>query len=218
MFRFLSYPPVRVLTIFLLLQSMAFYALGRTEPQRPVDPLSQLPKTFGNWELYQEGVIDKDTQEVLKADDTLTRTYVDRQQNAGANLFIAYFQTQRTGKAPHSPKNCLPGNGWTPTVNDKIMIDVPGHKPIEANRYIVQRGEDRSLVVYWYQTSTRTVASEYKAKVYTVLDSIQHNRSDTAIVKVTLNIPRGSDQEKTTEIARHFVRSFYDKLIHYFPA
>ena len=43
-----------------------------------------------------------------------------------ANLFVAYFQSQRAGQTPHSPKNCLPGSGWTWSVADTIRVDIAG--------------------------------------------------------------------------------------------
>jgi EpsI family protein len=218
MFRFLSTTPARILTLFLILQGVAYYALARTEPVRVVNPLTGFPQLLGSWHMVHEGVIEQEVLDVLKADEVITRWYESPQEKAAAGLFIAYFTTQRTGKAPHSPKNCLPGSGWMPVVNDKITIDIPGRQvPVEANRYVVARGEARSLVIYWYQTHRRTVASEYTAKAYTVLDSLRYNRSDTAIVKVTLNVPNG-DFEAATEVARRFVRSFFDQLTPYFPA
>jgi hypothetical protein len=69
-----------------------------------------------------------------------------------APLFVAYFQTQRTGKTPHSPKNCLPGSGWAPSQSGMIGIRVPGEtEPIRVNRYIVSRGDNQDTVLYWYQ-------------------------------------------------------------------
>lgn len=209
--------PARILTVLLLLQAGAFYALGRPEPVRVVSPLSTFPSEFGSFRLVQEGVVDQESMAVLRADDVLTRVYAHREGQFAANLFIAYFFTQRTGKTPHSPKNCLPGSGWLPVMSDRIEISVPGHAaPVRANRYVVARGENQSLVIYWYQTSRRTVASEYWAKIYTVLDAIRYNRSDAALVKVTLPI-RDGGVEQATAHARTFITAFYDKLTPYFP-
>jgi EpsI family protein len=217
--RFLSSPPARILTVVLLLQAAVFYGMSRPEEARPVNPLSTFPTQFAGWRMVQEGVIDKETMEVLRADDVVTRWYTDAQSKNIASLFIAYFHTQRTGKTPHSPKNCLPGAGWAPVVNDRILIPVKGRaEPVEANRFVVAKGTDRSLVVYWYQTSRRTVASEYKAKIYTVLDALRYNRSDTAVVKVTIPMPQGTSDEAATVLVKQFVSAFFQKLTPFFPA
>lgn len=219
MFEFLRSKPAKILSIFFLVQAAAFYGMSRTEEVHIVNPLKSFPTEFGSWSMINEGTVEKEVMDILKADEVITRAYADRSAQQMAHLFIAYFNTQRTGKAPHSPKNCLPGAGWLPVVNDRIYITIPGREvPVEANRYIVARGDAKSLVLYWYQTHRRTVASEYSAKVFTVVDAIRYNRSDTAVVKVTIPIREGVDNEKATEIASQFVRSFFDKLLPFFPA
>jgi len=219
MFEFLRSKPAKILSIFFLVQAAAFYGMSRTEEVHIVKPLKTFPTDFGSWSMVNEGTVEKEVMDILRADDVITRAYADRAAGQMAHLFIAYFNTQRTGKAPHSPKNCLPGAGWMPVVNDRIHITVPGRDvPVEANRYIVARGDAKSLVLYWYQTHRRTVASEYSAKVFTVVDALRYNRSDTAVVKVTIPIREGVDNEKATEVASQFVRSFFEKLLPFFPA
>lgn len=219
MFQFLRSKPAKILTIFFVVQAAAFYGMARTEEVRIVNPLKTFPTDIAGWTMVNEGTVEKEVMDVLKADDVISRTYGNREANAVAHLFIAYFNTQRTGKAPHSPKNCLPGAGWLPVINDRITIDIPGRAtPVEANRYIVARGDAKSLVIYWYQTHRRTVASEYSAKVFTVVDALRYNRSDTAVVKVTIPIREGTDNDKATEMAKQFVRDFFGKLLPFFPA
>jgi EpsI family protein len=167
--------------------------------------------------MTSEGVVEKEVQDVLRADDTMTRVY--RQESTGlpASLFVAYFRTQRTGQAPHSPKNCLPGAGWLPSASEVVPISVPGvPEPIRVNRYIVSRGEDKSVVLYWYQTPRRVIASEYEAKFYLVVDSIRYHRSDTALVRVVSPVLRG-DEQAASSVAVDFVQSFFVPLRQYHP-
>lgn len=216
---FLSSRPARVLTGFLILQAAVFYSLVRGEPARIATPLSTFPKEFSSWRLHQEGVVEKEVMDVLRADDAITRLYANPAGGTAASLFIAYFGTQRTGKTPHSPKNCLPGSGWTWTVSDQIQIPIASRAtPLEVNRYIVVRGNEKSVVLYWYQTPFRTVAKEYEAKIYTVVDSIRYNRSDTTLVKVVVPMRSDGDDAEATRVGEDFIRSFYDKIGTYFPA
>ena len=61
---------------------------------------------------------------------------------------------------------------------------VPGRdEPVEANYYVIQRGDNKSVVVYWYQSHGRTVADEFKAKFYVMADAMRLNRTDTALVR-----------------------------------
>src|ERR1039458_6324331 len=112
--------------------------------------------------VWPGAALAKEVQDVLRADDTLSRDYVNLAATAKASLLIAFFKTQRYGQAPHSPKNCLPGAGWEPTESGTIRIAVPEwQEPIVVNRYVVAHGEDKVLAIYWYQGRHRVIASEY---------------------------------------------------------
>lgn len=215
MFKFLKTPAALAATALILLQGVLIYHAIRPEAIPVGLPLAQLPAMLGSWQLIQEGVVDADTQAVLKADDLLNRFYATGA--TGANLFVASFRSQRNGKTPHSPKNCLPGSGWTPLTSDQIAIDVGRGAPIEVNRYIVAHGDERSLVLYWYQSRDRAIASEYTAKFWVVVDAMRLNRTDTALVRVVVPIV-DKNEAAATKAATDFVRSFYGTLREYLPA
>ena len=215
MFKFLKTPAALTATALILLQGVLIYHAIRPEAIPAGLPLAQLPAMLGSWQLVQEGVVDADTQAVLKADDLLNRYYATGA--TGANLFVAAFRSQRNGKTPHSPKNCLPGSGWTPLTSDQISIDVGRGAPIDVNRYVVAHGDERSLVLYWYQSRDRAIASEYTAKFWVVVDAMRLNRTDTALVRVVVPIV-DKDEAAATKSATDFVRSFYGTLREYLPA
>ncbi|MDZ4800249.1 MAG: EpsI family protein [Bryobacteraceae bacterium] len=211
-------PKALILTIVLLSQAALVYGFRRSETIPSHVALHDLSRTFGTWNMVQETTIDKETLDVLKADDTLNRSYMNGANGAGANLFVAFFKSQRTGQTPHSPKNCLPGSGWIPSVSDHVMVDVEGRPAMEVNRYVVQKGDHQSLVLYWYQSRDRIVASEYEAKFWVVADALRYNRTDTALVRVVVAIRPGETVDTAMNTATGFVRAFYSPLRHHFPA
>jgi len=214
---FLATKSARILTIVLLLQAAAFYGFSRTEKIPAHKPLDQFTLEGNNWVLIQNVDIDKETLDVLKADDLLSRIYENKKTGRMATLFVAYFETQRTGKAPHSPKNCLPGSGWVPSQSGTLDIEVPGEtEPIRVNRYIVAHGDNQDTVLYWYQSHNRVIASEYAAKIFTVTDSIRYNRSDTALVRVIVPV-QGGDTQNAVDTAVSFVKSVFEPLKQYLP-
>jgi EpsI family protein len=216
--QFLKSKPARILTGVLLVQACFFYGFSRNEITPVNKPLSEAPRQFGSWALRDEGVVEKEIQDVLKADELLNRSYVSQTSGSSpAHLFVAYFKSQRSGRAPHSPRNCLPGSGWIPSVSDTIQIPISGREPIHANRYIVQKGEAKSLVLYWYQSRDRVVANEYAAKVYVVADALRYNRTDTALVRVVVPIV-DDDTARAEKSATDFVQSFFTPLRQHFPA
>lgn len=207
----------RILSVILLAQAALFYGFSRREIVPPHKPLELFSLDNPNWKLVENVPIDQDTLDVLKADDILSQEYQDQNGDI-ATLFVAYFQTQRTGKAPHSPKNCLPGSGWAPSQSGKMDVSIPGQlAPIHVNKYVVSRGQNQSIVLYWYQSHNRVIASEYSAKIYTVADAIRYNRSDTSLVRVVVNVADG-DVQKATSTAVSFVQSFFQPLKEFLPA
>jgi EpsI family protein len=220
MLKFLNSGAVRLASILLLAQAALLYSSIRPESVPPSKPLADFPKALGAWSLYKEGVVEPEVMEVLKADDLLNRDYVIRGKTAWVNLFIAAFHSQRTGKAPHSPKNCLPGNGWTQLDSRNLAIDVGQAQPIVVNRYEIQNGEQRSLTLYWYQSRDRVVANEYKAKFWVVADAIRLNRTDTALVRVIVPIVTPGFQikpEAAEQIGVDFIQASYASIRGFLP-
>ena len=208
----------RILTIVLLLQGTAFYATAfREEKVPPVAPLSAFPTQVGGWRMEQDVKIEQEILDILKADDTLNRSYVNPARNAAAYLFVAYFKTQRYGQAPHSPKNCLPGSGWESIESFPIAITVPGRgEPIRSNRYLVAHGDEKSVVLYWYQSHNRIIASEFSAKFWLVADSIRYHRSDSSLVKIVVPV-RNGDADAATRAAVEFVQAVFPDLERQLP-
>jgi EpsI family protein len=216
-FSFLTRREFQIITAILAVQAAALYGLSREEilPVKP--PLAQVSEQFaGGWTKIAEVEVEPEVKEVLQADDLLNRMYAAPDKGS-INLFVASFQSQRTGKAPHSPKNCLPGSGWVAVVSDRPEVPIAGEAgPIVINRYVVQKGSSQSIVLYWYQSHNRVVASEYTAKVYLVLDSIRYNRSDAALVRVVANAADG-DTEGATKRALDFVQASFTHLKPFMP-
>lgn len=174
----------------------------------PRRPFSALPRQLGDWH-GTDVPISSEVLDVLGRGDFLSRTYRDNSRALpNVDLFIAYFPSQRTGDTIHSPEHCLPGAGWSPLGSSKVTLALPGRSPFPANRYLVARGEDRLLVLYWYWAHNRAVASEYWAKFYLVADAIRLNRSDGAMIRVTTPVGResvGTAQSRLVAVAGELV-------------
>lgn len=207
-----------VLSLALVAQALVFYVFSRAENVPTPRPLTETPAQFDNWRVASEGVIEQEVRDVLRADDIVSRVYAQSGSGRAASLFVAYFKSQRTGQAPHSPKNCLPGSGWMPSTSEAMWIPIAGRAaPIQVNRYIVSRGDDKSVVIYWYQTRDRVIASEFEAKYYLVIDSIRYHRSDTALVRVVTPV-RNNDEAGATKAAVEFVQAFFTPLRQFLPS
>ena len=207
---------IQVLTLALVVQTVLFYTAAHGEKIPLAKPLDDFPSQIGPWTLQQTGVVEPEVRDVLKADDLMTRWYVDPALG-GADLFVAYFKTQRTGQSPHSPKNCLPGSGWSPSVTGYIDVNIPSRdETIRINKYIVTKGDSKDVVLYWYQAQNRVIADEFAAKFYLVTDSIRYHRSDTALVRVVVPV-QGVSESDAVARGVAFVQVVYPELKAFLP-
>ena len=176
---------VRFVLAVMLLASAGWFLHSRKGEVVPRhQSLEAFPRQLGDW-VGTSLETPKEISQVLGTGDLLSRNYLNASLSSSAvNLFIAYFPSQRIGDTIHSPKNCLPGAGWSPLASSKIAISVPGEPPLEVNRYLVAKGAERALVLYWYWAHGRAIASEYRAKYYLVKDSIRLNRSDGSLIRM----------------------------------
>ena len=83
-------------------------------------------------------------------DDHLNRA-VPVGESGALGLYVGYYQSQRQGEALHSPLFCLPGAGWQP-VDDRETSARRRNRSPAVKELVVERGVDRLLVLYWYQT------------------------------------------------------------------
>jgi EpsI family protein len=177
--------------------------------------LKTFPEKIGAWQKSNDQTIDEPTMKVLRASDYLLRDF-RRSDGVIGNFYVGYYASQREGVSYHSPLNCLPGSGWMLSEPGKVSIPDPsGGSNFIANKYVIQNGNYRSLMIYWYQGRGRAVASEYWGKIYTVIDSVRLRRSDGALVRVT--VPISGSEEKALEAATDLARSGASALGEFVP-
>src|SRR5262245_36895470 len=180
---------IAILAVGALVNAWAY--LGEAHVDRK--QLKDFPEQMGDWRKGRsDQILDDATLSVLRASDYLLRDY-RRADGQTANFYVGYYASQREGASYHSPLNCLPGSGWTLSAPGKVMVSLPDGSQFAANKYVIENGQYRSLMLYWYQGRGRKVASEYWGKVYTVIDSVRLRRSDGAMVRVT--VPLGDSED-----------------------
>ena len=202
-------PKTILVPIFLASQALLVHWTGTFERPPAKPDFAQFPLQIGPWDRIREEPIDAATEAQLGADGIVSRTY--EQHGETANLLIAWFQSQRAGTSqPHSPQVCLPASGWVPEMNGLINIST-----ITVNRYVIAKGAERAVVLYWYQTPRRVVAGEWAAKFWLMADALRDRRTDTSLVRVTTWVTK--DVPTATKIATDFSERLYPLLKQTFP-
>lgn len=163
--------------------------VGMVERLPAVPQLSNLPSRLGDWNKIQETPVADDVATLLRADRLLERAYVDQVDGWPADLFVAWFQSQRGGASqPHSPQVCLPAAGWTPETAGPVTLRTPDGA-FEVERYVIRNGAGaRAVVLYWYQTPRHVLGSEWGAKFWVVADALRDRRTDTSLVRILIYV------------------------------
>jgi len=197
-----------ILVIGLLLaQAGLYYTISAKEVIPDIGPWSRFPAQVNGWKAAADEPLDKDVLAELKPDDFLNRDYVSG-RNQVLNLFVGYFNSRRNGRAPHSPEWCLPGAGWKTVSTRVVSIDTRSGEPLPANEYIVEKGAERQLVVYWYHQGEHVISSEVMAQFYAIPDMILHGRTDTSLVRIIAPVP-GNGVEGARDLAFAFAGEVY---------
>src|SRR6185503_1615212 len=133
------------ITTVVLLAATAVYV----QLHPPVDlaigrgALARCPAAFGAWNgtdlSFEDAVVEE-----LKADDLLIRRY--RRGDDLLWLCMVYHQNRRLGA--HDPRVCYQSQGYLVDPGSRVTL-VAGSEALTANRFVVERRDDRRVVCYW---------------------------------------------------------------------
>lgn len=214
---------VKFWVVFLLLAG-CFTTLklrGDVDRVPPTPPLSLMPETIGGWSA-QDFPLDSETLAVLGDGRFLNRVYSNlgpdgRPVEMPVSLFIGYFPTQRSGQSIHSPQNCLPGAGWAFLSSQVINLSTPDGHPYPVGEYLIGNAGEKQVVLYWYLAHGRSLASDYKAKAYMMLDALRWNRTDGALVRIVTPVSQNESLDTAQHRAIHFANQVTPLLPRFIP-
>jgi EpsI family protein len=215
---------IRVLLLVLCLSLTSVYlAYARRLAPTPVrQPLAELPLRVDEFHGRDEPSFTPEILAELGVDDYIVRSY-NAPDRGWVSLYVGFHSRQQHGDTIHSPLNCLPGAGWIPLEHTRkrlLVSDLNGRKQeIEVNRVLIEKGLDRRMVLYWYQSHGRVIASEYVGKIFTVVDSIRLGRTDAALVRVSVPLEeRDAEAAARSEAtATAFVTALFPMLERHLP-
>lgn len=179
-------------------------------------PFAEYPMNFGDWmgrRQSMEGVyLDQ-----LKLDDYVLADYSDG-EGRPVNLYISWYDSQRKGEAVHSPRACLPGGGWQLQDFDQRALDVKiDGLPLRVNRTLIELGDQRELVYYWFEQRGRIITNEFAVKWYIFWDAVSRHRTDGAMIRLMIALPSTSRESDADLRLTRFVRQIAPTLHSYVP-
>ena len=212
-------PAVAAAAVLLLAAYPAQALPQRTEILPARTDFSAFPAHLGAWVGRREP-LEQVYLDVLQLDDYLLADFTDKAASTEpVNLYVAYYASQRTGRAVHSPSSCLPGGGWR--IEQFEQRNLPGVRPdaglLRVNRAVISQGTSRELVYYWFQERGRSLTSEYAVKWYLLTDAMTRDRTDGALVRLITPLRPGEDAASGDARLRQFSAVAVPLLHPYLP-
>lgn len=213
-------PPSRYLFSVALLVPVLFVSMqinAREEIVPSRESFTEFPMQVAAWS-GKPLVMEEAYRDALRFDDYLLADY-QSPERVPINLYVAYYGSQKKGQSAHSPRTCIPGGGWEITSLRTIRIDGEGAAvpPLWANRVLIQKGDQKQLVYYWFQQRGRILTNEYLVKFYLLWDAVTLNRTDGALVRLTAAISSGESESSVDDRLIGFARTVRPHLGRYIP-
>jgi exosortase D (VPLPA-CTERM-specific) len=205
-----------------LLIALTVYPITMLPKRAEVVPsrasLIDFPMDIGEWQGRRSALEDIYIQ-TLKFDDYLLADF-HRQGREPINFYVAYYGSQRKGRAVHSPRTCIPGGGWE--IAELSQEEIPSigkdAASLAVNRALIKNGVDKQVVVYWFQQRGRIITNEYLVKWFIFWDTLWLGRSDGALVRITTPLKEGEDMQTAEARIREFTQQAAPFLGKYIPS
>ena len=187
------------------------------------DSFAAFPRDLGDWaQVGRAQRLDESVARTLAADDYHSVILARTATEPDVGLFMAWYQDQSAGGV-HSPEICLPGSGWEIAWLERTDIapelgpETGGGTAFNINRAIIQRGETRMMVYYWFQQGERRIAWDFAAKFYLMMDGITTGSTDGALVRLTTLIPQGETEAEAEARLREVLTDLMPHLPRFIP-
>lgn len=171
----------------------------KMRPQPLQHPLWQFPTQIGPWNASQQDYFNQELLGVLKPNDYLMRRYVGP-SNQSIDLYIGYHDKAQGSGPIHSPKNCLPGNGWLEVASNPLVVDIR-NKKIHLTQAVYNQGEKDELFLYWYMVRGDTISTEIGLKLAEISNAIRHGQGGASFVRISISVKGDVSQASATAIS-----------------
>ena len=176
----------------------------------------EFPATLGDW-VGRRDTLQSNYLNILRLDDYVLANYVGPDGQV-VNFYAAYYRTQDSTRAIHSPHDCIPGGGWEITkFEQRSFVSPRDGATFKINRVIVQLGATRQIVYYWFDERGRHLTNEYLARWYLFWDALTRHRTDGALVRFVAPLPVGARESDVDDRIMNLARQIEPTLTRYVP-
>ena len=110
-----------------------------------------------------------------------------------------------------------PRRGWTDLSSETVSIPRTGASALAANLVQVRRGDQRVVILYWYQLPGGTIGSDHLYRARLIWNRIVHRRADGALVRVAAPVPPDGSPAQVIAQQAEFLEAFLPELSRSLP-
>ena len=214
-YRFPSKPmwSITVLTFVAIAASIGLAGRGERVPERK--SLNDFPVVIGDWTARVDRLPSL-VEEVAGASEYF---YGDFSTASGemVNAYISFYENQRHGQIPHSPKVCIPGGGWVIETQDTATVQAQAGSPFVVNRLVTALGPRKVISYYWLKQGPRVYRQELLARLDLVRISLLEDRTDGALVRLVTELRTGESMDAADARLKRFAAEFVGLIPAYVP-
>ena len=213
-------PYLTACTLLLVMVPFSIMMGEREDVQPQRLRFANFPLQMEEWKGIEVGM-GQNFIDVLKFDDYIIGNYSVAGDDLPVNFYVAYYASQRKGASAHSPKSCMPGDGWRIGAFEQRQIGqhvTSRGDPLMVNRAVISKGNSRQLVYYWFQQRGRIITNEYLVKWFLFWDALTQQRTDGALVRLVVVLPEGSDEKEADNKLAAFLAKAFPRLEKYVPS
>ncbi|MDY6950002.1 MAG: EpsI family protein [Thermodesulfobacteriota bacterium] len=180
-------------------------------------PLTQALTNIKGWDAGKPVPLDKRIVDALQLDDYVNQHYFNG--NESVFLYIGYYLTASKVGAVHDPLVCFPGQGWMLEDRQKgeLLLKRNPADSISFTSMTVHRGEEKQIIVYWFQSYDQTSPDTLSQKIRSLWKRFTDHRQESAFVRISVPV-EGKSLSEARQMAFTFMQSFYPVFLEYVRA
>ena len=200
-----------ILILCFALTSVVIYRHPSSKAVEKKISLSQALSDINGWVMGGYTPLDPTIVKALELDDYINQNYSNG--NNTISLYIGYYLTTKKVGAAHSPLVCFPGQGWVVSNTKDESLTIGGHH-LQLASMVIDMGQRKELVLYWYQSFDKTSSGTFLQKIYAIWAKFLNRGEENAFVRVSIPI-NNNGVEKAFASGAGFINAFYPVFLDY---
>lgn len=193
--------------------SLLVYSYSAPTTAGKAAPLKQFLGQIPGYTSSGDIKLGDDAFAMLKLDDYLFSTY--NNADGPITLYAGYYYTSSKAYAAHSPLICYPSHGWQVEGKPATHTLQIGEHRITYEEIVTSLGEQRELVLYWYQARDRANVRVYRNKIDMGYNKLAYNDPKHGFIRVSTPFVGTAGYDTTKKRTIDFIQNAYPLLLQF---